>query len=175
MRKLSMLAIAAMLLVGSMPAASAHSRSGRIYFGYVEGVVTFDFENPKGCESGFTTVTDTSGWALRTGRTDMDSAHCVVPFGDPEDDLATVHSAEMVFTAGNGDQIHATYDLIIDPLMPVEIGQKIVAEGTVTFNGGTGRYEDATGSAYIRNVVTFEGFGDPDWAARAFWIGRIDY
>ena len=170
-----MLAIAAMLLVGSVPAASAHSRSGHIYFGFVEGVVTFDFENPKACESGFTTVTDTSGWALRTGRTDMDSTHCVIPFGNPEDDLATVHSADMVLTAGNGDEIRATYEVIIDPFMPAEIGQQIVAEGTVTFDGGTGRYEGASGSAFIRNVITFEGFEDPDWAARAFWIGRVDY
>lgn len=174
MRKLSILAIAAMLLIGSMPAASAHSRSGQVYFGYAEGVVTFDFGNPKGCESGFTTVTDTSGWALRTGRTDMDSTHCVVPYGAPEDNLATVHSAEMVLTARNGDEIHAKYELIIKPFLPNEIGQKVVAEGTVTFDGGTGRYEDATGTAYIRNVVTFEGFEDPEWASRAFWIGRID-
>ncbi len=81
----------------------------------------------------------------------------------------------MVLTAGNGDEIRATYEVIIDPFMPAEIGQQIVAEGTVTFDGGTGRYEGASGSAFIRNVITFEGFEDPDWAARAFWIGRVDY
>ncbi len=36
----------------------------------------------------------------------------------------------------------------------------------------TGRYLDATGSAHIRNVITFEGFEDPGWAAPSFWIGR---
>ncbi len=39
----------------------------------------------------------------------------------------------------------------------------------------TGRYLDATGSAHIRNVITFEGFEDPGWAAPSFWIGRVDY
>ena len=175
MRKLSLLAITAMLLVGSMPAASAHTRSGQLYFGYAQGVVTFDFSNPKGCESGFTTVADTSGWALRTGRTDMDSTHCVIPYGAPVDNLATVHSAEMVFTARNGDEIHTTYEVIIEPMMPAAIGDKILAEGTFTINGGTGRYAGATGSGYVRNVVTFEGFEDPEWASSVFWIGRIDF
>lgn len=173
MRKLSILAIAVLLLL-PVPAA-ADGGGGHLYFGFATGEVTFDFTNPKGCESGFTTVTDTSGWALRTGRTDMDSTHCVVPYGDPEDNLATVHSADIVFTARNGDLITGTYEVAIDPFMPAAIGDRIVAEGMVTFSGGTGRFAEASGSARIRIVITFEGFEDPAWAARAFWIGRINY
>ncbi|MCP3998764.1 MAG: hypothetical protein GY722_27385 [bacterium] len=173
MRKLMMLFIAATLMVASLPAASARHRSGHLYLGYVEGEITFDFTNPKGCGAGFVTVTEASGWAARTGRTDMDSAHCYVPVGPPEDNLGTSQGGEMTLTARNGNEIYATYEVTVYGTSV--IGDKIVAEGTMTFNGGTGRYEDATGSAYIRNVITFEGFTDPDWAARAFWIGRIDY
>ncbi len=174
MRKLVILAIAAVLLL-PLPMASADDDDGRLYFGFVEGEVTFDFTNPKECESTFTTTTDTSGWALRTGRTDMDATHCIAPYGDPEDNLGTVHSADTVFTTRDGDQIYATHDVIVDPGMPSELGERIVAEGTISFEGGTGRYENASGTAYIRNVITFEGFEDPAWPARAFWIGRIDY
>ncbi len=173
MRKLMMLFIAATLMVASMPAASAHHRSGHLYIGYVEGEITFDFTNPKDCGAGFVTVTEASGWATRTGRTDMDSSHCYAPIGAPEDNLGMAQNADMILTARNGEEIHATYEVTIHGT--AVIGDKIVAEGTLTLNGGTGRYEDATGSAYIRNVITFEGFEDPDWAARAFWIGRINY
>lgn len=168
-----MLAVAATFLMAFMPAASAHHRSGELYLGYVEGEITFDVDNPQGCVAPFTTVTDTSGWALRTGRTDMHSAHCYVPIGPPEDNLGMAQNTEMVFTASNGDEIHATYEVTI--YGTAEVGDKIVAKGTVTFTGGTGRFEHATGSAYIRNVITFDGFEDPAWPARAFWIGRIDY
>ena len=174
MRRLTILAIAAVLLV-PVAGAAADDDDGRLYFGFAVGEITFDTSNPKGCESTFTTTTDTSGWAIRTGRTDMDATHCIAPYGDPGANLATVHSADTVFTARNGDQIYATHDVIVDPGMPSELGEKIVAEGTIYFESGTGRYEDATGSAYIRNVITFEGFTDPAWPARAFWIGRIDY
>lgn len=182
MRKLAAVLMAAVLVVMSLPAASASGPGdGRLFAGYVEGVVSFDFGNPKACEAGFTTITTTSGIAMRTGRTDMDSSHCVVPYGPldenglPVENLATVHSADMVLTAANGDEIWATYEVIIDPFMSEALGDDIVAAGTVTFDGGTGRFEEASGEAYIRNVITFEGFEDPEWAARAFWVGRIDY
>lgn len=172
MRKLLTLAIAAALLL-PLPMASADDDDGRFYVGFVGGEVTFDFTNPKGCGAGFVTVMDASGWALGTGRTELESFHCYVPIGPPEDNLGTVENADMVLTSHNGDEIHATYEVTV--YGTAVVGDKIVAEGTMNFSGGTGRYEGATGTAYIRNVITFEGFADLEWPARLFWIGRIDY
>ena len=175
MRKLGILATVLGLVLMTMPAAATED-VGRPFAGYTSGEVTFDFSNPKGCTFfPLTTVTTTSGIALHMGRTTMVSTHCFVPVGEPEDNLGTAENATMVFTAANGDEVWATYEVIIDPAFADQIGDPIVATGTVTFDGGTGRFEDASGSAYLQVVVTFEGFGDPAWAARAMWIGRLDY
>lgn len=178
MRKLVTVLVAALLLLTSMPAAAAghDGGRGRLFAGYVRGEVTFDFSNPKECTFfPLTTVTNASGWALHMGRTTMESSHCFVPYGAPEDNLGTAENATMVLTAANGDEVWATYDVILSPGLPEVIGEKIVARGTVTFDGGTGRFEDASGSAYMRSVVTFEGFEDPAWPYRGMWIGRLDY
>ncbi len=63
----------------------------------------------------------------------------------------------VVFTAANGDQLYADLDGAFTSLTSIE--------GTYTFTGGTGRFEDASGDAdfvavtsdLIHIAVTFEG------------------
>jgi hypothetical protein len=177
MKKLVVLLIVIALVLVSAPAAMAmaqHGERGRSFAGYTGGEVTFDFSNPKGCTfAPLTTVTTTSGFALHMGRVTTVWSHCFVPFGDPEDNLSYVENATVVITAANDDELWGTYEAIT--VGTDEIGEKIVSSGTVTFDGGTGRFENATGSGRVRTVITFEGFGDPAWPARTMWIGRLDY
>lgn len=177
MRKLgALLVVLALMLVATPAALARHGEEGRLFAGYTRGEVTFDLNNPKGCTfAPLTTVTTTSGVALHMGRVATLWSHCFVPYGDPEDNLGANENGTMVFTAANGDELWGTYDVIIDPAFPEEIGDRIVARGTVTFDGGTGRFENATGSGRVRTVATFEGYEDPAWPARTMWVGRLDY
>ena len=178
MRKLGPLLVATLLLLSAMPAALAGdgNHRGEPFAGVVQGEVTFDFSNPNGCSFiPMTTATNASGRANHMGKVTMDASHCFVPYGAPEDNLGTFENTSMVITAANGDELWASYDMIVSPGTPEVIGEKMVARGTVTFDGGTGRFAGASGSAHMRAVITFEGFEDPAWAYAAEWHGRLDY
>ena len=67
------------------------------------------------------------------------------------------------FRAANGDRLFATSAVDFD----VDTG---IAIGTLTFTGGTGRFEDAAGSADVIFVL------DPDLQSFYFLIdGSVDY
>jgi len=62
----------------------------------------------------------------------------------------------MFFTAANGDQLYVDFDGQFTSLS--------TAEGTYEFNGGTGRFHDAAGTADFRAVLGPEGRVEVDFA-----------
>jgi hypothetical protein len=83
-----------------------------------------------------------TGLVRHLGRVTWTSEHCFQLFA------GTFGDAEVVITAANGDQLHATYDGAMT-------SETTFAE-TMTILGGTGRFAGASG------VVSESGWFDPD-------------
>jgi hypothetical protein len=137
------------------------------FSGFVTGEAAFDFiVNPKGCASGFTTITTGTGQATHMGRTTWYSEHCL-----GEDDQLL--DSELVLTAANGDEVHVTYTGTCPALG--EVGDTFTCSGTSVVEGGTGRFANATGNLEWSAAIVFEGFGDFSWPGRWEWTGTIRY
>jgi hypothetical protein len=83
---------------------------------------------------------------------------------DPNDPTRVLASGAATFTAANGDELNG---VITDGSLDLTTG---IGTGVFSFAGGTGRFEDATGTAGFtvqQNLIT----GAFEIAA----IGRIDY
>lgn len=70
-------------------------------------------------------------------------------------------TASVVITAANGDELHFDYSSVIDPsaLPPAGNGDLVIV-GECVVNGGTGRFENATGTFIyngIFNVISSTG------------------
>ena len=148
------------------PSALAMKAVDVPFSGEVSGEAAFD-ANPKGCAAGFTTVTSAKGPVSHMGLTSWYSEHCL--------NLETSEflDAELWLTAANGDQIHGTYACNCSG--GEKIGDPVICTSTLTFAGGTGRFENATGTAHMRATIIFEGFEDPAWPGRWEWKGSIRY
>ena len=101
----------------------------------------------------FTTVVEGTGNATHLGEVALVGVHnfsftdFTNPFlGGP------AYNGELVLTAANGDVLNATYggdiSFLGDPIFPFLI------EFTITFDGGTGRFENATGEASCVGLTT---------------------
>ena len=112
----------------------------RPFKGHAEGVISFT--------SPTTAVTDLTGEATHLGRfTRHESLTIEGPF----------IFGSIIFTAANGDELYAdVFGMFVSANDAV---------GTYFFDGGTGRFEDATGEAdfiastpdFVNLAVTFEG------------------
>jgi len=152
------------------PDASTHGAamsqvSEQPFVGRATGQASFDLANPRGCAAGFTTVTDAKGTATHLGLMTLHSEHCVTPTGGME--------GSMVFTAANGDEVHATYSGGSTP--PGPIGEPVHATATVVIAGGTGRFAKASGQADLTAAIIFEGFDKPTWPGQWAWKGTISF
>lgn len=78
------------------------------------------------------------GQMTHLGRFDFEARHCT----DPE--TGTFAEGVGTFVAANGDELWATYDGQF--LAPLPDGTQVVAS-THTYNGGTGRFTNASGTA----------------------------
>ena len=137
------------------------------FSGVVIGEAVFDFvNNPKACAATFTTITTAKGEALHMGLTTWQSQHCLGPAND-------ILDAELVLTAADGDAVHATYTGSC--VGTGVVGELIICNGNAVFSGGTGRFENASGTAGWRGAIVFEGFGDFSWSGRWEWKGSIRY
>ena len=82
-----------------------------------------------------------SGTATHIGKYTIVNSHCV----DPSTGALTV--GRFVKTTANGDQLFGSYvgtATLVQPPAPIGIFQ---VSGTVTFTGGTGRFDGATGTS----------------------------
>lgn len=106
------------------------------------GEVHWDFTDQ--CQV-VTTMTDGVGEDPELGSITTTWAHC------PEDDVT--EDGRLTIVDENGDELYGTYDY-----------PEIDNGAPITFDGGTGRFEDATGTATVSYDVelTFREDCDPD-------------
>ncbi len=173
-RWLVVLSIAAVFLVAVTPMASASSGgTERPFKASFEGPVHWEFPGdfPSGCDE-VTTVTESPGLATHMGKVTISSSHCPAEPDRLDDGVATIRAA-------NGDALFMVYDY--DPSDETNTIP-------VTFDGGTGRFEGATGEAMWEYYVVPEfvdGCDDPDpsncldftvpWQWGSTLIGHVDY
>jgi hypothetical protein len=156
-------------LVGPTPPATSAMAVEVPFSGTLTGEAAYDLGNPKSCAIGFTVVTDARGTASHLGRTTFHSEHCIVPTPDGGQIVGGV----LVLTAANGDELHGTYTGSFGAFPP--IGDPVVVTGTWVVSGGTGLFENASGTAEMRAQVIWEGVGDPSNPGRWEWSGTLRY
>lgn len=69
----------------------------------------------------------------------------------------------MTFTAANGDELFATYTGSAP--FPGPGTDVVEATSHATVEGGTGRFEGATGHIDLTATITFQGLDDMSWPA----------
>ena len=101
----------------------------------------------------FTTEVIGDGNAKFMGKTSFYAKHL---FAFTKADLSegVAWSGEMTLGAANGDLLYATYTGDIVPSSDADFPFWLLFD--VTFDGGTGRFEDASGSATVVGVTTIE-------------------
>jgi hypothetical protein len=124
-------AVATALLVLAAPAATADPGHEQVLPFKVVWSGTFDmFGEPDWCPEGWAPVHITAtGNASHMGLVEVETWHCA---NRATDDLD--YGVE-VWTAANGDKLYGTYDGHLGPVT-----------ATHTYDGGTGRFANATGS-----------------------------
>lgn len=114
------------------------------------GVHTIGFDGIAGrCPAGtiFRTFIEASGEATHVGRFGVEGDHCTYPG-------LTYGNGRWTLTAANGDTFEAPYEPA--PVQPVnpDFPATIVTDTVHTVAGGTGRFEDATGSFVCRVTLS---------------------
>jgi hypothetical protein len=140
------------------------------FSGTMTGTTQYDQANPRGCPFAapfpVTTVSDATGTASHLGLASFHTEHCVTAGGMVGD---------ILLTAANGDKIYGTYVLQRTAPFPA-IGGYIQVGGTMTFSGGTGRFEQASGTAEMTGSILWGGFvPSTPFPGEWKWTGRISY
>lgn len=135
------------------------------FSGEVTGEMRYDTTNPRGCPAQFTGFTNATGNALHMGRVTYHTEQC---------SSKGVHSGDLVITAANGDELHGTLTATSVNVPPQPPWDKSYVTATFTFNGGTGRFESATGQAAMTAVLDVKA-GVPPFPGRWEWTGTINY
>lgn len=145
------------------------------FSGVVTGTLHFDDKNPQNCAAssvtagiGATGVSNATGTASHMGTVTYLTEQCLVAHaGQPTEIIGKM----LVLTAANGDEVHGTFSgqSAPDPVLKVP-----VVHATFVFNGGTGRFEDATGTAAMSAVLTPTGV-PYTYTGRWEWTGTIRY
>lgn len=159
--KLILLASALMMFAAQSPFAEQQG-TNRPLKGSVIGSATIDVENNK-CLAGYAYVTTTAlGNLSHLGLTVTRMIHCANSTG------TDYTNTDVKLIAANGDELWATYAFI---------GKS--ADGTLSFlmnfNNGTGRFENATGTAYLdARVKPVIKNGKPDFTVPWPWQATIE-
>ena len=159
MKRTLAIMLAGVLCLVFAGSAAAGGHAMRPFGGTMTGDVTT--EGPTACPLEFTTITDATGTMLHLGRTTAHWEHCLTP---PN----LLVGGSITFTAANGDKLFATYEGSVDPAMPENVDDVLVAAFSGTITGGTGRFTGASGWFTGHGYITF-----PGWEADA-WPGRWD-
>jgi hypothetical protein len=121
--------------------------------------------NPQNCPSGVTGMTNATGQALHLGNITYRTEQCVNPT------TGVIGGKLLVLTAANGDELHGTFAGQTES--PGNVGDQFHVAATFVFKGGTGRFENATGTAAMTAVLTHAAsFPFP---GRWEWTGTIRY
>jgi hypothetical protein len=114
------------------------------------------------------TESSATGTAPDVGEIHMESRHCA-PAGDEITDGA------LTLVTADGVEIWMDYSGTAPFPSDTEIGDVLVFDGDFTVVGGTGPFENATGSGSFDGEITFEGLPDPEWPATWTFEGTIAY
>lgn len=170
-RIIGVVALVAALFSVSQPAMAGQG-SGQGY-GPLTGTITgsVDFVPEVGCQPvDLETQGTGSGIVSRLGRVTMTSLHCTPPPGVDID-------GRRILIAANGDELYIDYAGPCSPIPPDAVPGVTTSdcETPVVIAGGTGRFEDATGTGHLSAVVTFLGFGIQGWPVTWDLSARVRY
>ena len=101
----------------------------------------------------FTTVVSGSGKATHLGECSFDAKHFFA-FTTVELDQGVAWNGELELGAANGDIVNATYEGDIVPSDDPDVPFLLLF--SITFDGGTGRFANATGTAEVIGLTTIE-------------------
>ena len=149
-RWLVVLCVALVVLTVMPMASAATGGTDRPFKASFSGLIHWEFPGdfPSGCNP-VTTVTEAPGRATHMGKVMLSASHCPAQPTYEYDGRGTIEAA-------NGDELYMVYDY--DPMSETN-------EIEVTFNGGNGRFDGATGSAvwtYYLIPELKEGCDDPE-------------
>lgn len=150
--KIRTLMLGLLLLLGTMPAFAVE----RPFALHGSGVATL-ITDPSGLPTG--AIATGSGTATHLGQWTVTGNPKYTP-----DANGVLHSSgEATITAANGDKLQVQIAGILDPMAGVD-------QGVFYFLGGTGRFENASGSAnFVVNINPLTG------GFELTVVGRIDY
>ena len=165
-RTWAVLLAALILMLGSAVSATAGPHgTDRPFRAAASGQITFDGDNPRECELGFTAVPQAAGKATHLGAFRVNSTHCE-RYGEGE---GVSYDGLMTLTAANGDTITGTY--ITNWVIT---GPTIHVTGWLDINGGTGRFTRADGQLWQDHVITLTSDAPP-WPLAMTFVGTINY
>lgn len=114
--------------------------------------------------AGLATAAHATGTARHLGEVTFDAQQCMNP-------ATGAGQGSFVIAAANGDELRGT--MVLQSSAPSGVGSQIQVTGTYTFDDGTGRFVDATGTAAVTGVVT-QAASFP-WPGAWEWSGTIRY
>lgn len=114
------------------------------------------------------TESSAMGTASGLGEITMESRHCT-----PADEEVT--DGALALITADGSEIWMDHTGTAPFPSDTEIGDVLPFDGDFTIVGGTGPFENATGSGTFDGEITFEGLPDPEWPATWTFEGTIDY
>jgi hypothetical protein len=134
------------------------------FSGAVTGGVVFG-SNIQNCPAGFTGVITATGTALHMGQVALHTEQCINPT------TGVIDGRVLVLTAANGDELHGTFAGQSESAGAP--GDQFHVTATFVFEGGTGRFEHASGTAAMTAEVTHAATFP--WPGRWEWKGMIRY
>ena len=146
------------------PSSAAMKAVDVPFSGAVTGGLRF-VPNPQNCAMGATGISDATGTALHMGTITYHTEQCVTQA------TGAIDGKVLVLTAADGDQLFGTFAGRSTP--SGGIGDQFQVTATFVFKGGTGRFENATGTAEMTAVLT-HGATFP-YPGRWEWTGAIRY
>ncbi len=145
-------------------AAVSHEQAVPIS-GMVEGEVTY--ATPiAACGMRVPITISSTGTVSHMGDVVFSAQHCLRMMD------GSIQSVQLVITAANGDQLRGSY---VGSAVMAPVGGINEATATITFNGGTGRFADARGTALMTGQVRNDGMEDPSWPCQWQFEGTIIY
>ena len=152
--------------LSSATAAARPTKPDVPFRGGVTGELTVTLGSPS-CPGTGLGVTNATGQALHMGNITYYTRQCIAR--NP-DGTTTITGMDLVVTAANGDELRGTF---IGGSKPAgtPAGSQTLVTAEFTFKGGTGRFENATGSAAMTAVLnTAASFP----VSRSLGMDRID-
>lgn len=158
-----------LLMIGltTTSASAAPGGTDRPFKATATGQIYYDTTNPRGCPAAdflspvpFTSTLTASGRATHLGAFTVSATHC--------ESLGVSSNGQMTLTAANGDQLFGTYATTW-----AAVGDRVVVEGDLVLDGGTGRFTHATGTLKQHHLISY--LTDQPWLLQMSFTGPISY